>query len=568
MNLKIAIAQLDSCVGDFDRNVESILKTYNQAVAHGATILVTPELSVCGYPPYDLVERPEWVDRCEAAIDRLAEATRQKTCVLVVGAVTRNLSSVGKRIQNSAVVLGRGKRVFSQAKTLLPTYDVFDEARYYEPAASIESFELQDRDGKPLKIALAICEDLWSSERATDEVRYRTHPLDRYRELGLDLLISIAASPYEVAKHQSRVSLHRQVCDELGVPLVYCNSVGATDEILFDGRSFALLAEAPGSALQLAAFQPQMGVIDFKGTQIAAEGEIESEKNRSEESLLIDALATGIRDYFRRTSFSRALIGLSGGIDSAVVAALAVQALGRENVRGIAMPSQYSSPHSLEDAELLAKKLGIAFEVHPIKFAFSTLSRELSQSRGGALTSIAQENLQSRIRGLTLMTLSNHDGSLVLTTGNKSEIAVGYCTMYGDMVGALAPIGDLYKTEVYRLAAEINLRMGGVIPERTITKAPSAELKPGQVDQDSLPPYEWLDRVLFEYVERLKSRSEIEALIAKENAHGKPVASDWIADVIRKVELSEYKRKQAAPILKVSSRAFGIGRRVPIARRS
>lgn len=566
MNLKVAIAQLDQCIGAFDQNVEAILKEYQRAVSAGARVLVTPELSVCGYPPYDLVERPEWVERCEAALDRLAKATEKKNCAIIVGSVTKSLdSNQGKRIQNSAVVLDGGKRVFSQAKSLLPTYDVFDEARYYEPAKSIEAFQLSGSDGKPVKIALAICEDLWSSERATGEIKHSKHAIDRYRELKPDLLISISASPYEMSKHSMRLELHQKVCDAVKAPLIYCNSVGAMDEILFDGCSFAFMPGAPGTAVQLSAFRSETAVIDFKGAQVRVEGDAGAEPARSEESVLIDALVTGIRSYFQRTKFSKALIGLSGGIDSAVVASLAVQALGRENVRGVAMPSQYSSGHSLEDAEILAKNLGIAFEVHPIKFAFSSLSRELSQSRGGSLAPLAQENLQSRLRGLMLMTLSNHDGSLVLTTGNKSEIAVGYCTMYGDMVGALAPIGDLYKTQVYALAREINRRFAGVIPERTITKAPSAELKPNQTDQDSLPPYEWLDRALAMSLEGLKSCTEIEAELAKEKGEGKPQSKNWVAEIIRKVEISEYKRKQAAPILKVSSRAFGIGRRVPLA---
>lgn len=551
--MKIAVAQLDPVVGDFDGNVGKIAEAYRRACGEKARFLVTPELSVCGYPPLDLVERPEFFDRCETALQKLETLTQGQSTALLVGCVVRNPSDTGKPARNTVFVLEGGKRVYSQAKSLLPTYDVFDEARYFEPA---DAHGIWVCDGR--KVGIAVCEDLWADKPHADGRHlYRTNIAQILQSQGAELVCSLSASPYEWEKLEERERLHREVSEAVGLPLLYVNQVGATDEILFDGGSFGVTRGSGGAVLagRLPFFKTAFGCLDWKGSELTWLSPDESDReDRAPASieLLARGLTLGIRDYFQRTGFKTAILGLSGGIDSAVVATLAARALGPTQVLGIAMPSQYSSAHSLEDAEVLAKNLGIAFEVRPIKFAFSSLSRELTQHRG-ELSALALENLQARLRGLTLMTLSNHYNALVLTTGNKSEIAMGYCTLYGDMVGALAPIGDLFKTRVYELARYLNSGASEPIPPRTLTKAPSAELKPNQTDQDTLPPYEDLDPFLKRVIE--------DGLVA--DAKASPA---WAADVMKRLNQSEYKRRQAAPALKISPKSFGLGRRIPIAK--
>lgn len=555
--MRVAVAQIDPVVGAFEANVRKIKEAYKRACSKRARLLLTPELGVCGYPPHDLVERPEMFDRNEKALEELRAATVGKDCALLVGHVGTTPSEFGRAAQNTVTVLENGRRVFRQAKSLLPTYDVFDESRYFEPAETIVPWSC---DGK--SVSVAICEDLWAADPAFGRRIYRRDPVDSYRKAKTDVLLSLSASPYIWGKRERREALHSDIAKSLGAPLVYVNQYGATDEVLFDGGSFAFGAD--GKFLgRLPLFRESFGILDLE----AGKWESPSEEGREDEApeeieVLCRGLVTGIREYFLRTGFKKALLGLSGGIDSAVVAALAAKALGPESVLGVAMPSQYSSSHSLEDAEALARNLGVRFEVRPIKFLFSTASRELAERRG-QLAPLALENLQARLRGLTLMTLSNHDGALVLTTGNKSELATGYCTLYGDMCGALAPLGDLLKTRVYELARHINASWGGVIPERCLTKAPSAELRPGQTDQDTLPPYEFLDQILEEYIEKRTSVQEIESRLSR--VPGAP-KGDWVREVLRKIEVNEYKRRQAAPVLKVSPKAFGIGRRIPIAK--
>lgn len=554
--MKIAIAQIDPVVGAFEGNVRKIELAYRKAVAAGARILVTPELSICGYPPHDLAERSEMFERNERAIVDLARLTQGQGCALLVGHIAANPEPRGRAAQNVVSVLENGKVTFRQAKTLLPTYDVFDEARYFEPASEIK---LWNCDGK--RVALAICEDLWGNDSTWSRPIYGRDPTDCYAEEKAELLISLSASPFEMNKRDRRESLHGSLAKRLGVPLIYVNQVGATDEVLFDGGSF--LARPTGEiAGRLPLFRDSFGVIDTESLAFLDPDPRDREDKAPEEmEILTRALVSGIKEYFIRSGFKRAVLGLSGGIDSALVATLAVRALGAKNVLGVAMPSQYSSSHSLEDAEHLARNLGITLEVRPIKFLFATANRELAERRG-TLASQAQENLQSRLRGMILMTLSNHDGALVLTTGNKSEIATGYCTLYGDMAGALAPIGDLYKTQVYELARFLN-QSGSPIPERSITKAPSAELKPNQTDQDTLPPYEVLDPMLYDYIEKGLPAAELE------KKHGKASGvkdSGWVRETLRKLELNEFKRRQAAPVLKVSAKAFGIGRRIPVSK--
>jgi NAD+ synthase (glutamine-hydrolysing) len=562
--MRIAIAQIDPVVGAFEGNVRKISEAYERACREQARLLLTPELGLCGYPPFDLLDRPEMFERNEKALDELAELTKGKKCALAVGHVSRNPSDRGRASQNVVTLLENGKRVFSQAKTLLPTYDVFDESRYFEPADKIQLWECDGR-----KIAMAICEDLWGHDPSFGRQIYGRNPIDpvqQYKKLGAELVISVSSSPYEWGKRARREQLHAQAVQDMGAPLIYVNQMGATDEILFDGGSFALDRKGHVTG-RLPVFRTSFGVIDHdfaKGTPSFAAPEAKEREDEapSEIEILTRGLVTGIREYFVRTGFRTAVIGLSGGIDSAVVGTLGALAIGAKNMLGVAMPSQHSSGHSLEDAEILARNLGMPFEVRPIKFMYATASRELAERRG-QLAPIALENLQSRQRGLILMTLSNHYSSLVLTTGNKSEMATGYGTLYGDMCGALGPIGDVLKTRVYELARHLNAAYGNAIPERSITKAPSAELRPGQTDQDTLPPYDLLDALLEDYIEKARPVEELEKKYARAPGAKSP---DWVRDTLRRVEINEFKRRQAAPILKISSKAFGIGRRIPIAK--
>jgi NAD+ synthase (glutamine-hydrolysing) len=556
--LKVAIAQISPVVGDFAGNLGQLNKAYEQAIQCGADLLLTPELGVCGYPPHDLLERPEFFDRSARALSELAALTRGKGCALVAGALVPSPEPRGRAAQNAACVFWDGKEVFRQAKTLLPTYDVFDEARYFEPATE-SGIWTHPKTGK--KLGIAICEDLWAEDSGRfnqGKPLYRSSPLDQIRELKPDLLISVSASPYEWGKRPRRESIHQEISKALAVPLFYVNQVGANDELLFDGASFVVDAQGRLCA-RLGLFVEDFGQWDSSALSPLQAGEL-----REIETLRL-GLVRGIRDYFARTGFSKALLGLSGGIDSAVVAALAVEALGPKSVLGVAMPSQYSSSGSLADAEALAKSLGIRLEVRPIKFLFSTALREIS---GGVvnLEGLASENLQSRLRGMMLMTLSNALGALVLTTGNKSEIAMGYATLYGDMCGAIAPIGDLFKTRVYELARHINgsqtSRSGApVIPESSITKAPSAELRPNQTDQDTLPPYELLDELLERYLEQGVAAEVLEQGLDSRHHPG------WVRQTLETLERQEFKRRQGAPVLKVSPKAFGVGRRMPVAKR-
>lgn len=558
--MKIALAQIDPVVGDFEGNCEKILQAYERASSSSegpARLLLTPELSVSGYPPHDLMDRPEMFERTEIALSKLSAATKGKKTALVVGHVAKNANPSGRAAQNAVSVLENGKIVFTQAKTLLPTYDVFDEARYFEPATESK---LWSCDGK--KIAFVICEDAWGEDEVLGRKLYGRNPIDELAKLKPDVLISLSASPYEYAKREHREELHATIAKRLGVPFIYVNQIGATDDVLFDGASFACDANGKVSG-RLVSFARAYGecVCDAATVKFLDQACEPAREVAAPDDLdvLIRALTHGISEYFARTGFKLAILGLSGGIDSALVAALAVRALGPKNVLGVAMPSQYSSAHSLSDAEESARRLGIPFEVRPIKFLFSAAKKEIGDPRGG-LSDIAQENLQSRLRGITLMSLANHYNALVLTTGNKSEVATGYCTLYGDMCGALAPIGDVLKTRVYEISRRLNeqAKAAGAeppIPESSITKAPSAELKPDQKDQDTLPPYPELDAMLEDYLEKFTPVAELE------KTHGK-----WVREILRRIELNEYKRRQGAPVLKVSTKAFGVGRRVPIAK--
>jgi NAD+ synthase (glutamine-hydrolysing) len=600
--MKIAIAQIDPKVGSFRENARKILDSYERACLAQARLLLTPELSVCGYPPGDWLERPEFVDSCEAVCEELRAATVGKGCALAVGSVVRNPSLTGRPFQNVLRIFEEGREVHRQVKVLLPQGDLFEEPRHFEAGEAlgvwnVGSLGVPEKEslsslgpsfGLPLgpRIGFGICEDFWFGrptgflgvpgvpEGESSRTVYPANPVSVLGSKKPSFLISQSASPYEWGKQTIREAVHAEVARAGGVPLVYVNCVGARDELLFDGGSFAcdsqgqILFQLPRfeTAVALIEWDPERGLKLLSSNLLLAEGDPQSLGKKeskavqeTEISVLKKGLVRGIRDYFAASGAERAVVGLSGGIDSAVVAALAVEALGASRVLGVAMPSQYSSSHSLADAEALARALRCRFVVKPIKFLFAQANREIGEGKPGGLVSIAQENLQARLRGLILMTLANDEGALVLTTGNKSELATGYCTLYGDMCGALGPLGDVLKTRVYELAREINRSGNRIIPESTLTKAPSAELRPDQKDQDSLPPYDELDAVLVEYLERQCSIVEIES---RRVASGKDAS--WVRDVLRRVERNEFKRRQAAPVLRVSPKAFGLGRRVPV----
>lgn len=578
-NLKIAAAQLNLWPGALRKNFEKIKQAYLCAEAQSCDLLLTSELALCGYPLYDQFLRPEVSSQISILLEELLRLTESRSCGLVVGhSVPVHSPDSGKRLKNVLSVLRDGKIVFSQAKSLLPCFDVFDESRYFVPAKEVECFELQGH-----RILLSICEDVWGCyPDVHPEAEGVYLPLlDSYRKLKPSIVLVGAASPYGWAKAHVRAEVHRRLSQDLSCPLVYVNQVGAVDEVVFDGGSFALGHPSSGQ-VQLPSFEEGIGIFEVESSALRAEwvpfeagslGKnakgltavsscLQAPGNDLELERLAGALVLGIRDYFSKSGFKAAILGLSGGIDSALVAVLASRALGNKSVLGVAMPSQFSSTHSLEDAEQLAHSLGIRYEVKPIKFLYSTSCREISDGRG-ALAGLASENLQARLRGVILMTLANHEGALVLATGNKSELAMGYCTLYGDMAGALAPIGDLFKTRVYELCRWINQNWGSPIPERSLTKPPSAELRPNQKDQDSLPPYEVLDAILAQYLEQGRSLEELQSAFPDVASLGQ---GDLRA-LLSKFEINEYKRKQAAPVLKTTAKSFGIGRRVSLVSR-
>lgn len=540
--MKIALGQLNPTVGDLAANADRMVRFAHQAATRGADVLIFPELSLCGYPPRDLVEKHSFLDRCEAELQRFAAETAALPLTFVAGTVTRSQRNSGKHAANSAVVVQGGQVLFRQHKMLLPTYDVFDEARYF---LSAERQLLTTIQGEPA--AVTICEDAWNDKCFWDRPLYQRDPVEELMEGGARILISINGSPYNQHKRAQRRDMFRALARRHKVPVVYVNQVGGNDQLVFDGSSFAMNAEgeivasAKSFAEDLVMFGDQ------------------HENFTDENEATYEALVLGTRDYIRKCGFQRVLIGLSGGIDSSLVAAIAVEAVGRENVAGISMPGPFSSDHSRSDARIMAERLGIRFETSPITEVCGVFEQTLSPLFTGLPRDVTEENLQSRLRGVTLMALSNKWGALVLTTGNKSEIAVGYCTLYGDMCGGLAVISDVPKTLVYELCRVANRRLNNAIPESVFTKPPSAELRPDQKDTDSLPEYEVLDAILKAYIEEYQPAAEIAASLQ--------LPLELVRDIIRKVDRNEYKRQQAAPGLKVTTKAFGIGRRMPIAQR-
>ena len=560
--MKIGILQLNSTIGDFESNRQKLVATYERAVQQGAEFVIAPELFLCGYPPRDLLLRPDFIEANLTTLANTAEAVG--AVPLCVGFVDKNLARPGRSLFNSAAVLQNGKIVWRQNKSLLPTYDVFDEDRYFEPAKSPAPFAFKGR-----QLGITICEDIWNDEDFWADRRYRRDPVKELLAQGADLILNLSASPWHVGKEQTRLAMLQRVARDERVPLVEVNAVGANDELIFDGHSVALNRQ--GEVLALGkGFAEDLLVVEVDGQPRSAEPPAQAESIDlrgqtpapkpnwpAKEEQLFRALSLGIRDYVHKCGFQSVVLGLSGGIDSALTAVLAVDALGTDKVMGVSLPARYSSRGSLTDAEVLAKNLGIRYEVIPIEPAFKAVEGQLANVFAGTRPNETEENIQSRLRGVTLMALSNKFGSLVLTTGNKSEMAVGYCTLYGDMCGALAVISDVFKTEVYSLSRWIN-RDRIIIPTDSITKPPSAELRPDQRDQDSLPPYDVLDAILQHYVVEHLSK---DAIVKR------GFAPAVVNEVINKVTFTEYKRRQAAPGLKVSPRAFGMGRRNPIAQR-
>ena len=541
--MRIALAQINPTVGDFAGNSALILERLAEARAQRAELVVFPELCLCGYPPMDLLDHGSFVAENLKALRRIQRAMPADLGA-VIGYVDRNPRGTGKRLLNAAGLLAGGRLLHTQAKTLLPTYDVFDEARYFEPAAARRTVEFGGE-----RLGLAICEDLWWETEPDPGGRYAVDPVRDCLDAGATLLLAPSASPYHRGKPAVRRRLLQRIGADAGVPVVYVNMVGGNDGLLFDGQSF--VTGAGGDlVLQCAGYREQLAVWDSAapGGPAAppADGWAELER----------ALGMGIADYLRKTRHQRVHVAVSGGIDSALVAALAARALGPERVAAFSLPSRYSSPGSKSDAALLCDRLGVALRTIAIEELFAGYERALAPVFAGAPPDLTEENLQARIRGMLMMAFSNKTGSILLATGNKSELATGYSTLYGDLCGGLAPVGDLLKTEVYALSRAIN-HAGEIIPAATLNKPPSAELRPGQTDQDSLPDYAVLDRILQLYVIDNLTRSEIVA---------RGFDDATVVDVLRRVGQAEYKRRQAPTILKVSPRAFGTGRRFPIAR--
>jgi NAD+ synthase/NAD+ synthase (glutamine-hydrolysing) len=543
--VKIALAQIDPTVGDFSGNTAKIIDFTRRAQQGGADLVVFPELAICGYPPADLLEKPAFVARCGEAICEVARATAKDPIGVIAGYVTAAEHGAGKHVMNSAALVRRGHVEFVQSKMLLPYYDVFDEQRYFAPAARQRVCHFE---GHPL--ALTICEDAWNDKSFWENRLYTVDPVEELMKQGASLILNISASPWWHEKRAFRQEMLAAIAKRHHVPVVMVNQVGGNDSLVFDGSS--LVIDPDGKVIaQAKSFEEDLIFADLD----ALTGDVR-EQIGSEEEAMLEALTLGTRDYVRKCGFSKVVIALSGGIDSALVAAIAVRALGAENVTTLGMPSPYSSQGSIDDSRQLAKSLGIRYETIPIDEIFSGFNHALEPVFARRKPDITEENLQSRIRGTLLMAFSNKFNALVLTTGNKSEMSTGYCTLYGDMVGALAVIGDVLKTRVYELCRWIN-REREVIPRAILEKPPSAELRPGQKDTDSLPPYEVLDPILEAYVEHYETPENIAAQVGAD--------VETVRAVVKMVERSEYKRQQAALVLKVTPKAFGMGRRFPIA---
>ena len=539
--MKIGIAQINTTIGDFDGNAAKILERLEWAEGQGADLVVFPELAISGYPPRDLLEKPDFIRRNLECVEKIAQKTKKTAAVL--GYITANETAEGRGLFNTAGILHEGKVKFVQHKTLLPSYDVFDEVRHFEPARKYGIYQIAGR-----KVGLSLCEDMWSWHEFGGRRLYRHDPMEKLIGAGAELILNLSASPFTLGKHAVRRQLVSAAAARFEVPVVFCNLVGGNDELVFDGRS--MVADKQGRInWEAKGFIEDSFVVDMERIK-----PVPPDKTPSEEEEVRRALALGLKDYMRKCGFEKAVVGISGGIDSSVVAAIACEAIGSGKVLGVLMPSPYSSPESVQDAQHLAENLGIVtcevriddiFDVYRKSMGF-TEDREVS---------VAEENIQARIRGSILMAISNREGAIVVSTGNKSELSVGYCTLYGDMAGGFALISDVPKTMVFALARHIN-REREVIPRSVIEKPPSAELKPGQVDQDALPPYEILDPIIRAYVEDEQNTESISAM---------GFDREVVERVVAMIDRNEYKRRQAPPGIKITPKAFGSGRRFPIA---
>lgn len=554
--MKIFLAQQNYHIGNFEANTAKIIDAIRQAKLQGGDLIVFSELSVCGYPPRDFLEFNDFIEQCDKAVDAIRKEA--DTIGVIIGAPTRNKNTEGKDLHNSAYLLYNEQIAGIAHKTLLPTYDIFDEYRYFEPADSWNVITFQGR-----RIALTICEDIWN---LGNNPLYKVCPMDKLMEQHPDMMINISASPFDYLHAEGRMSMVKQNVAKYKLPMVYCNTVGSQTEIVFDGGSVVMDAHQ-NLVAELPYFKEALQSVTLKDDRTFAEDIVKHAAEIPTAELLPDgfdddydideihkALILGIRDYFGKMGFTKAIVASSGGIDSAVVLALACEALGAENVRALLMPSHYSTSHSVTDAEQLSKNLNNQYDILPIKDIFNTYEHTLEPVFKDLPFNVAEENLQSRIRGALVMALSNKFGSILLNTSNKSELSTGYGTLYGDMAGGLGVLGDLYKMQVYALARYIN-RNGEIIPQNIIDKAPSAELRPDQKDSDSLPEYDVLDPILYQYIECRKGPKEIIAM-------GFDAA--LVNRILRLVNMNEYKRNQFCPIIRVSPKAFGIGRRVPI----
>ncbi len=539
--MKVLVAQLDPIIGDFSGNIQKIIHALAHAQKEKADVVLFPELAVCGYPPEDLVLHDHFVTSCEETLQKIIPHT--KGLMVLVGLVRRNLAHGEKALLNSAAIIQDGKIVGFHDKALLPTYDVFDERRYFEPGTEFKTWVWKGK-----KIGVLICEDIWQHAGYVGDTRYACDPVLEYQKLKIDLLLNLSASPYQYQKSDIRVKVCQKAAKTLKCPVILCAQVGANDQLVFDGYSVYINEKA--ELCQLAkGFEADLMMVDLNSKSCMLSFKYDAIGD------LYHALVLGTRDYFQKQNFTKAILGVSGGIDSALTACIAVEALGKENVYALAMPSKFNSPSSLKDAQVLVKNLGIELDVVRIDALYETYLKTLTPLFQGKPLDITEENIQSRIRGMILMALSNKLGYLLISTGNKSELAMGYCTLYGDMAGGLGVIADVSKTQVYMLSRWIN-REKEIIPQSTIDKPPSAELRPDQRDTDTLPDYAIVDAVLQAYVEDLMTPEEIV------NKYSFPL--ELVLDLIHRIHASEYKRRQSAPGIRVTKKAFRVGRRYPI----
>ena len=549
--MKISVAQLNYHIGNFARNKELILSAIKKAKSEGAELIIFSELCIPGYPPLDLLDRLDFIEKCNQTVKEIAAE-----CIgiaAIVGCPTVNKNPEGKKLFNSALVLSEGNIIFTANKALLPTYDIFDEYRYFEPERQFSVFSF-----KGLKLAITICEDLWDEQPFDNEFEkarlYTVSPMEELAKQNPDILINISASPFSYTKIEAKESIFRLKATKYKIPVISVNQTGANTELIFDGAS--LIINSKGEIYdQLPFFEEAVNTYSFD--KIISDNIVNKATRPEIVQLIHKALITGIRDYFSKTGLKSCIIGLSGGIDSAICLCLATEALGNENVRALLMPSRYSSDHSVNDAVTLAETLDVKYDIVNIEKAFCAFENVLSPLFTGKKADVTEENIQARVRAVLLMAVSNKYGNILLNTSNKSEAAVGYGTLYGDMAGGLSVIGDVYKTDIYRLAKYIN-RNSEIIPENIIKKLPSAELRPGQLDSDSLPDYSVLDAILYQYIELQKPASRI----IKEGFD-----RETVLKVIRMIDFNEYKRYQAPPVLRISSKAFGAGRRMPLVAR-